>query len=191
MVTSRLSPRARIALLVVVVIGLVAGAHFSGVASLLTRERVAGIAESWGALGVVIYLVLCAIGEVLQLPGAVFVVAAIAAYGPWLGTAIAYLGMNVASVAVFLFGRLVAGRALTELTHPRVKALMEQIDRAPIRTVFLARGVLFVLPGIGYALALSSVRFRDFVIGSALGLTIPSVIAAALGEWALSLVGAR
>jgi len=187
-VISRLSPKLRIALLVSIVIALAAAAHFSGLASSLTRQRIEELALSWGWLGIVGYVAAFAVGEILQLPGALFVVAAVAAYGPWLGTAIAYVGMNVASVAVFLFGRLVAGRALTEITHPRVKQLMTEVDRAPIRTAVIARGVLFVLPGIGYALALSSIRLRHYVIGSAIGLIIPAALAALLGEWALSLV---
>jgi uncharacterized membrane protein YdjX (TVP38/TMEM64 family) len=186
-VTSRLSPTVRIVLLVVLVVSLAAAAHFSGIASSLTRDRIAQFAEAWGLLGVAAYVAMFAIAEVMQLPGAIFVIAAVAAYGPWLGTLVAYVGMNVASIAVFAFGRLVAGRALAEVSHPRVKALMAEIERAPIRTTVLARGVFFVLPGIGYALALSPVRWRDYVIGSAIGLVVPSLLAAVLGEWALSL----
>jgi len=185
----RLPPAVRVAILVAIVIGLAAAAHFSGLADSLTRERVQSIASSWGALGVLAYVAIFAVGEILQLPGAIFVIAAVAAYGPWLGTLVAYVGMNVASISVFLFVRLVAGRALTEIAHPRVKQLIGHVDAAPIRTAFVARGILFVLPGIGYALALSSIRFRDYVIGSAIGLVIPSLLAALLGEWALSLVG--
>ena len=175
-------------MLVSIVLTLGAAAHFSGLASSITRERIEELALSWGLLGVISYVAVFAVGEILQLPGALFVVAAVAAYGPWLGTLIAYVGMNVASVAVFLFGRVIAGRALTEITHPRVLQLMSEVERAPIRTAIIARGVLFVLPGIGYALALSSIRLRDYVIGSAIGLVVPSALAAALGEWALSLV---
>lgn len=184
------SPRARIALLVALVIALAIAAHVSGLASSLTRERVVEIAEASGNVGVGLYLLVFAIAEIMQLPGAVFVLAAVAAYGPWFGTFIAYVGMNVASLAVFLFGRLVAGQALAELAHPRVKALMSQVEHAPIRTAFLARGVFFVLPGMGYALALSSIRLRDYLIGSALGLAIPSALTGALGEWTLSWLGA-
>lgn len=181
-----LSPKVRIALLVSVVLLLGATAHFSGLAEAVTRERVQELATSWGAPGLALYVVAFSVGEIMQLPGVIFVVAAVAAYGPWLGTLAAYLGMLSASITVFLFGRLVAGRALAEVEHPRVRALMAQVDRAPIRTVAFMRGILFVLPGIGYACAVSSVRFRDYVAGSAIGLVVPSVIAAVLGEWALS-----
>ena len=172
--------------LVLVILVLGAIAHLTGLTEAVTRERVQEMATSWGVLGFVLYVVAFSVGEIMQLPGVIFVVAAVAAYGPWIGTLAAYLGMLSASVTVFLFGRLVAGRALAEVEHPRVRALMARVDRAPIATVTFLRGVLFVLPGIGYACALSSIRFRDYVIGCAIGLVVPSVIAALLGEWALS-----
>jgi uncharacterized membrane protein YdjX (TVP38/TMEM64 family) len=172
----------------VVVIALAALAHLSGLAESVTRERIAAIATSWGATGVLAYCAMFAIGELMQLPGALFVLAAVAAYGPCTGTLVAYLGMNAAALAVFLFGRRLAGSALAEIDHPRVKALIREVADRPIRAVAFARGVLFVLPGVGYALALSSVRLRDYAIGSAIGLVVPTLLAGALGEWALSLV---
>ena len=185
---ARLSPKVRIALLVAAVLALGAAGHFAGLTETITRPHIQELATSWGALGLVLFVVAFALGEILQLPGVVFVVAAVAAYGPWLGTVAAYLGMLAASVAVFTFGRAIAGRALAEIEHPRVRAIMARVDRAPIRTVAFLRGVLFVLPGIGYACALSSIRFRDYLLGSAIGLVVPALIAAVLGEWVLSLL---
>ena len=176
----------RIALLVVVIVVLALVAHLTGLAEAVTRERVEELASSWGVVGFALYVAAFAVGEIMQLPGVVFVVAAVAAYGPWLGTGAAYVGMFAASLAVFLFGRVVAGKALAEVEHPRVRALVSRIDRAPISTVAFMRGVLFVLPGIGYACALSPIRFRDYAIGSAIGLVVPTVLAGVLGEWALS-----
>jgi uncharacterized membrane protein YdjX (TVP38/TMEM64 family) len=187
-VLARVSPRVRIALLVSIVVALAAIGHFSGLADGLTRERIAAIASSWGVAGVVLYCALFAIGELVQLPGVIFVLAAVAAYGPYAGTFVAYLGMNAAALAVFVFGRRVAGSALAEIEHPRVRALVREVAERPIRAVAFARGVLFVLPGIGYALALSSVRLRDYLIGSAIGLVVPTLLTGVLGEWALRLM---
>jgi uncharacterized membrane protein YdjX (TVP38/TMEM64 family) len=184
----RAPPVVRIAILVAVVLALALAAQLSGLTAWLTRERVQALAEHWGVLGVLAYVVLFALAEIAQLPGALFVLAAVAAYGPWSGALIAYFGMNVASLATFLFGRAVAGRALVEVTHPRVKALVAQIEHTPVRSTAFARGVLFVLPGIGYALALSPVRVRDYVLGSAIGLVVPTLLAAVGGAWLLSLV---
>ncbi len=181
-----LSPKLRIAALVSVVVTLTACAHLSGLGAAVTRESIQQMATGWGNLGVALYLTAFSVGEVLQLPGVIFVLAAVAAYGPWVGTVVSYFGMLGASTTVFLFGRMIAGRALAEVEHPRVRALMRHVDRAPIATVAFLRGVLFVLPGVSYACALSSIRLRDYVIGSAIGLVVPSVITGALGEWALS-----
>ena len=118
------SPRARIALLVTLVVALALAAHVSGLGASLTRERIAAIATSWGTLGFLLYVALFAVGEIAQLPGVIFVLAAVAAYGPWLGTLAAYCGMFAASAAVFLFGRGIAGRALAEIDHPRLRVLV-------------------------------------------------------------------
>ena len=48
----------------------------------------------------------------------------------------------------------------------------------PILTVALLRLFLWVAPPINYALALSTVRYRDYAAGSALGLAIPTALAA-------------
>jgi uncharacterized membrane protein YdjX (TVP38/TMEM64 family) len=182
------SPRARIAVLLVVVVALALAAHFSGLTESLTRARIAEIASSWGLAGIAAYVVLFALGELVQLPGAIFVLAAVAAYGPYVGTAVAYVGMNAAALAVFVFGRRIAGSALAEIEHPRVRALVREVAERPIRAAAFARGVLFVLPGVGYALALSSIRLREYVVGSAIGLVVPTLLAGVLGEWVLSLV---
>lgn len=182
------SPAARITLLVVIVVALAVAAQLSGLAALVTRERVESIARSSGVLGFLAYLVLASLGEIAQLPGVIFVVAAVAAYGPWLGTLAAYAGMLGACCSVFLFGRLVGGRALTEIDNPRVVALMARIERHPIRSVAFARAALFMLPGVGYALALSPVRFWQYAVGSAIGLWVPIVLGALLAEGLLTWV---
>jgi uncharacterized membrane protein YdjX (TVP38/TMEM64 family) len=45
--------------------------------------------------------------------------------------------------------------------------------------VALLRLVLWMAPAVNYALALSPVRYRDYAIGSAVGLAIPVAAAAA------------
>jgi uncharacterized membrane protein YdjX (TVP38/TMEM64 family) len=45
-----------------------------------------------------------------------------------------------------------------------------------------------MLPGVGYALALSPVRFWQYVVGSAIGLWVPIVLGALLAEGLLTWV---
>ena len=52
-----------------------------------------------------------------------------------------------------------------------------------IRTVFLLRLFLWLAPALNYALALTHVKYRDYLIGSALGLIVPVAGAALLFDW--------
>jgi uncharacterized membrane protein YdjX (TVP38/TMEM64 family)/fatty acid desaturase len=140
----------------------------------------AALGEEGGVLGAAGYVGAATIGDVLQLPGVLFWVAAVTAYGPWHGAAVAYLGMMGAALSGFVLARSVAGGALSGVTHPRVRAWIARIDRSPILSVAFIRGFLFVLPATSVACALSSVRLRDYFVGSALGLLVPTAITAAI-----------
>ena len=50
----------------------------------------------------------------------------------------------------------------------------------PVRSVALLRLVFWMFPPLNYALALSPVGLRDYVVGSALGLVLPLAVMAAL-----------
>ena len=56
-------------------------------------------------------------------------------------------------------------------------------DGCPIATVALLRAVLVLSPPLNYALALTSLRFFDHLLGSALGLVVPIGAAALLSRW--------
>ena len=57
-----------------------------------------------------------------------------------------------------------------------VQKLMAKLD-APVRTVLTLRLCFFLAPAINYVLALSSVSFRNFFIGTAAGLAGPLTVA--------------
>ena len=51
------------------------------------------------------------------------------------------------------------------------------------------RMFLFLLPAVNYGLAMTRVRFRDYLVGSAIGLVPPMIVIALAFEWALSFFG--
>jgi uncharacterized membrane protein YdjX (TVP38/TMEM64 family) len=60
------------------------------------------------------------------------------------------------------------------MERPWLRLAMLRLETRPIATVAVLRLVFFMLPALNYVLALTPVRFRDFVVGSALGL-VPGV----------------
>jgi uncharacterized membrane protein YdjX (TVP38/TMEM64 family) len=66
--------------------------------------------------------------------------------------------------------------------------MLGHLDARPIRTVFALRLVLWLAPALNYALALTRARFRDYAIGSALGLILPVAGAAILFDWLVTFI---
>ena len=77
---------------------------------------------------------------------------------------------------------------LAGLERPLLKRILNRLDERPIRTVFILRILLFLAPPLNYALAMTNVRFRDYLVGSALGLVLPLLIITLLFDWVLSLI---
>ena len=172
----------RLALLGAVVIALVIARHTTRFGASFSTAHLRDLVQHAGIAGVGVFLAAFAAGELLHIPGLVFVGAAVLAWGRLTGGALAYLGALVAVSLAFVVVRAIGGQPLGELEQPRVRAIMARLERQPIRTVAVLRLLLWLAPALTYALALSRVRYRDYAVGSAIGLAVPVAAAAALLE---------
>ena len=107
----------------------------------------------------------------------VFVAAAVLAYGQVLGFAAGYVGAILATLVSFLVVRLIGGQPLAEIKRPLIKKIMDRLDDRPILVIAALRIIFWLLPAINYALAMSNVKTRDYVLGTALGLIGPIAFA--------------
>jgi uncharacterized membrane protein YdjX (TVP38/TMEM64 family) len=154
----------------------------------LTVESLRATMASAGIAGVVLYVIAFCLGELLHVPGLVFVAAGVLAYGPVLGGPLAFLGA-VASVSVsFWVVRAIGGRPLGELRPRWVRRALAQLDARPVATIALLRVVLILWPPLNYALALSQVSFAHYFLGSVLGLVAPMALAVTLFDYLMKLV---
>lgn len=178
----------RMALLALVMGALWAFGEMSGLTDDFDVERIRTLVREAGAIGVVVYFVIFAAGELIHIPGIVFVLAGLVSWGKVAGYPMA-LAASVVSVSVsFLVVRTVGGRALAGLNRPMLRRILDKLDERPIRTVFILRTLLFLAPPLNYALGMTDVRFRDYVIGSALGLAAPLLVVTLLFDWVMSLI---
>jgi uncharacterized membrane protein YdjX (TVP38/TMEM64 family) len=175
----------RLTLLAVIVAALIIVRYTTSFGTSLSTARVRELVQQTGAAGVGIFLIAFAVGELLHVPGLVFVGAAVLAWGRIGGGAIAYLGAIFSVSVSFAVVRGIGGQPLGELKQAWVRKVLAQLERRPIRTVALLRLVLWMAPAVNYALALSPVRYRDYAIGSAAGLALPVAAAAAFLDFFL------
>jgi uncharacterized membrane protein YdjX (TVP38/TMEM64 family) len=137
-----------------------------------SEQLVAWIREA-GMAGVAVYAVVYVLSAVLMLPGSILTLGAGFAYGPIFGTLLVSPVSVVAATLAFLLGRTVArgwvaGRVERD---PRFAAIDTAIGRQGFRIVALLRlSPVFPFNVLNYALGLTQVRLRDFVLGSFVGM---------------------
>ncbi len=169
----------RLSLLLFVLLGLYIIGSITGLndyISLENLDKVRTFMLDAGPLGLVAYLALFAVCLLMQVPGMLMVALGVVAYGEWLGGPAALVGA-ILSVS-FSFGvvRTIGGKPLSEPKHKLFRKIMSQLEEHPIRTVVILRFLFLLSPPLNYALALSGLRFRHFLIGSAIGLAIPIIL---------------
>src|SRR5262249_408840 len=104
--------RYRLLFLVLVILGLWITAWPAGVTGRFTSESIRGLLGGRGFWGVVAFTVLFSAGQLLRVPGTVFVAAAVAVYGRNFGILVALLGALVSVTVSFAVVRAFAGHAL-------------------------------------------------------------------------------
>lgn len=163
----------RLGLLAVLIVGLVVVTRVTGLIAYLSTERIRAVMAAAGYWGPIAFVVIFSVGELVQIPGAIFVAAAVVAYGRAGGGVLAFVGALAAVSVSFVVARTLGGKPLGAIRSSLARRILSQLEGHPVRTIFLLRLLLWMAPQLNYALALSSVRFRSYLIGTALGLLAP------------------
>mmetsp|Transcript_35653 Transcript_35653/g.96724 ORF Transcript_35653/g.96724 Transcript_35653/m.96724 type:complete len:260 (-) Transcript_35653:73-852(-) len=164
--------RARLLLLSAFFGAVLLAAKLTGATAYFDRETVRSFMVTAGPLAWLAYVGLFAIGELIHVPGIVFVTAAIFAYGGLAGGVLAYVASLVSVSTGFLITRwLSGGLELKALGLPEcLEPCLERLAVAPVRTVALLRLVFYLSPQMNSAMALTSISFSSYLLGSSLGL---------------------
>jgi len=144
-----------------------------GLRESMTQEGVREMTQDAGAFGMISYLFAFALGQLVQLPGVAFVLAARVAYGPLVGFVAGYAGALLSVSVSFFFVRAVGGRALTGMKWKWAQRVLARLDERPMLTIIVLRTLFALSPPLNYALAMSATRFRHYFAGSAIGLVAP------------------
>ncbi len=155
----------------------------------ISPQRVHEAIDSAGVLGVVVYVVGFALAELLHLPALVFITAGILKWGKLTGWILSLVMAPLSCGFSFIVVRRIGGQALEKVQWKLVKRAMFHLKEKPVKTLVAIRSVLFLSPSINYALALSSISLRDFMIGSAIGLVTPLTLIVLLIDHLINFYG--
>lgn len=154
-------------------VGLYCLGRRSGLFDDFDAEKIRATVEDAGVWGYAAYIGLYIVGGIMQLPGALFIGAAVAIYGKLVGFFVALAGSFISVVVTFVMVRSVGGKALASIEHPLMKALLRRVDGRPVLSVIVMRVLFGISPPLNYALAMSNLRLRAYALGSLVGLVMP------------------
>lgn len=125
--------------------------------------------DALGAWGPVVFVVIYAVAVVALVPASILTLAAGALFGLVRGTAFTLLGATLGSLAAFLISRYLARKTVERRLagDARFTAIDRAIgDRGLLIVLLLRLSPVFPFSLLNYALGLTRVRLRDFVIAS-------------------------
>ena len=174
-----MSKRRKTVLLVLLLAALIVGSKALGLDAWLSVGRLRSTMDAAGPIGVFGFWAAFAVATLLAVPALVFILAALAAYGPVVGLPVAFVGSLLAATVTFLGIRCTGSDAPAEQEPPasgRLARAMSLLSSHPVAVVAGLRSLLLLSAPLNLALALSSIRYRDYIVGTAVGLVPPLLV---------------
>lgn len=138
-------------------------------------------------LGLLSFAALFALGNLIQIPGWLFLAAAVLALGRTWGALATYVAACFACLSTFAVIRLLGADALRGFDGRAGRWIFARLDARPVQSVVLLRLLFQTLPTLNAALALSGIGWGAYVLGTLLGLPLPialySVFFDAAAHW--------
>ena len=174
----------------VVLLAVVVVVAFGALPLAALVERALGVAEQHREVAAVLFVAAYVLAAVLVLPGSILTVAAGLLFGLPLGVALTSAAATLGASAAFAVGRFAARDWVAQrvATRPRFHALVAAAGSRGFLFVLLARlSPLIPYNLLNYALSVTSVRFRDYLLATWLGMLPATVLYVYTGSIAKSL----
>ncbi|MDP1748972.1 MAG: VTT domain-containing protein [Reyranella sp.] len=165
--------------------------HFTGLAEIVTADRIRRVlagarGDPWApALVLAAYL----IAGVVAFPVNILILATAAVFGPWLGFAYSALGVFTSAFLVYFVGAYLGKATVERLFGPKLRRILEGARKRGVLVVVAFR-VVPVAPGtvVNLALGASGIRLADFAIGSVVGMTPGLLLVSIMGDRLVALI---
>jgi phosphatidylserine/phosphatidylglycerophosphate/cardiolipin synthase-like enzyme/uncharacterized membrane protein YdjX (TVP38/TMEM64 family) len=168
-----------------VLLGLMLLWHFTPLADVIAPgtlvprlDSVAG--EPWAPFALLAAFV---VGGFLVFPVTILIALTAMTFGPWQGLAYAAVGSLLSAGLTYQAGRMGSRRWLRGLMGPRIEKVSRRLGKQGVLSVLILRLVpVAPFTFINLIAGASQIRFRDFLIGTVLGMAPGIVIMTVLGD---------
>ena len=129
-----------------------------------------------GTWAPIIYVILYTLATLLILPSTPLNLTAGALFGTWWGTFWTTIAAILAAISSFAFTRTLGRKYITQKLAGKWEAMDAEISQGGLFYLFAIRLLPIIPYGIvNFTAGLTSIRFRDYLIGTTLG-TIPGIL---------------
>jgi uncharacterized membrane protein YdjX (TVP38/TMEM64 family) len=124
----------------------------------------------------IVYIIIYTLATILVLPSTALNLTGGAIFGPWLGTLWTSIAAIIAAVVSFAFTRTIGRELIARRLAGRWQAMDAQMRQGGLFYMFAIRLLPIIPYGlVNFAAGLTSIRFRDYLLGTLLG-TVPGVL---------------
>ncbi|WP_071188527.1 TVP38/TMEM64 family protein [Trichormus sp. NMC-1] len=124
----------------------------------------------------VIYIFIYVVATILILPSTALNLTGGAIFGPWMGTFWTSIGAIIAAIAAFFFARTIGREMVSQRLAGRWQAIDAEVQQGGIFYMFAIRLMPIMPYGlVNFAAGLTSISFKDYLIGTTLG-TVPGIL---------------
>lgn len=126
--------------------------------------------------GIFLFCLAFSLGNLLYIPGWVFLVGAVIALGKEWGGIVTYVAGLVSATISFVLIHSIGGNALRSFDNKLAQRILANLDKYPVSSITALRLIFQTVPALNYALAMANVRFGHYFAGTVIGLPIPIFI---------------
>jgi uncharacterized membrane protein YdjX (TVP38/TMEM64 family) len=158
---------------------------WSGIFADFTFDGVRARIESYGSLGPLAFMGLVVAGFFVPAPELVLIAVGGAIFGAVEGFLYGWIAAVVGTAIPFLLMRQAVGGFIARaegVRFRRLRAIDERLAARGFATVLVLRLLFCMAPPLNWALGATRVRWRDYVLGTAIGVTPGIGLGAYLGD---------
>ncbi|RJR33427.1 MAG: TVP38/TMEM64 family protein [Desulfobacteraceae bacterium] len=150
--------------------------RYSPAAGHFTARELSRLLDRAGIWAPVAYIAFYAVGICLFLPGTLLTGIGAAVFGPYKGFLYVWAGAMLGASGAFWIGRTLGRGFAASLIGDRLRKYDEAIERNGFAATLYLRLVYFPFTPMNFGMGLTAVRFRDYFLGTALGIIVGTFV---------------
>lgn len=170
------STKKKLLLIALVCIGLILASKIFGLNQYLSVDNFRKLFSENFYISASVFIILFTVANLIYIPGVVFLSASIVVLGKADGLSLTFVAAVISCICSYFTVGLMGKSLLREIDNKLAKRLFAYMDQYPLAANIGLRFCFQTSPTLNYSLALSGVKFRDYILGSLIGLPVPLII---------------